>query len=140
MEQVGRVISVKDGMASLEVRKVSSCGTNCASCSAGCNQEPMKIEVINSLGVQPGEYVEIKADSGRVLKYMLLLYGLPLLFMILGFGFSHSYFQSMQMENYEIMSLLVGIVFLAVGAFIVRMIDKKSNVKSYNINQMVRKL
>ncbi len=140
MEQVGKVVSTNDGMASLEVRKVSSCGTNCAACSAGCNQEPQRIEVINTLGVNPGDFVEIKADSGRVLRYMLLLYGLPLLFMIIGFGVSHSYFQQAQMENYELLSLLVGIGTLGIGALIVRMIDKRSGVKSYNINHMVRKL
>ncbi|MFB0972161.1 MAG: SoxR reducing system RseC family protein [Tissierellia bacterium] len=140
MEQVGRVVSTNDGMASLEVRKVSACGTNCASCAASCEQEPMKIDVIDSLGVKPGEYVEIKADGGQVLKYMLLLYGLPLLFMIIGFGVSHSYFQNAQIANYELMSLLVGLVALTLGALIVRSIDKKSNIKSYNINHMVRKL
>lgn len=140
MEQVGKVISINDGMASLEVRKVSACGTNCATCSAGCNQDPLKIEVFNTLNVSPGDFVEIKADSSRVLKYMLILYGTPLLFLLFGVGISHSYFQKLNMDNYEILSLLVGIVSLCIGALIVKRVDKKSDIKSYNINHMVRKL
>lgn len=140
MDRVGRVVATNDGMASLEVRKVSSCGTNCASCSAACDQPPQVIDVINSLNAEPGDFVEIQADSGRVLKYMLLLYGLPLLFLIIGFAVSHNYFFNKGYDNYEILSLLGGIVFMAVGALIVKIFDKKSNVKSYNINYMVKKL
>ncbi|MDO5028266.1 MAG: SoxR reducing system RseC family protein [Bacillota bacterium] len=140
MERVGRVISVKDGMADLEVRKVSSCGSNCASCSAACEQAPQVIKVIDSLQVQPGDFVEVKADSSRVLKFMLILYGIPLLFLIIGFSLGHSYFLSIQAKNYEILALLVGLVAMVLGAMVVRFIDKKSKVRSENINFMVKKL
>lgn len=140
MDRVGKVVNTNDGMASLEVRKVSSCGTNCASCSAACAQPPQVIEVINTLEAEAGDFVEIQADSGRVLKYMLLLYGIPLLFLIVGFGLGHSYLVNQNIENYEILSLLIGIVAMAIGGLVVRLIDKRSNVKSENINFMVRKL
>ena len=140
MDRVGKVVNTKEGMASLEVRKVSSCGTNCASCSAACAQPPQVIEVINTLEAEAGDFVEIQADSGRVLKYMLLLYGIPLLFLIVGFGLGHSYLVNQNIENYEILSLLIGIVAMAIGGLVVRLIDKRSNVKSENINFMVRKL
>lgn len=140
MDQVGRVVSTNDGMASLEVRKMSSCGTNCASCNAACDKPPQKIEVLNTLDAKPGDFVEIQADSGRVLKYMLLLYGVPLLFLIIGFAVSHSYFVNNNYENYELLALVGGALFMVVGALIVKIFDKKSNIKSYNINYMVKKL
>lgn len=140
MDRVGKVVNTNNGMASLEVRKVSSCGTNCASCSAACAQPPQVIEVINTLEAEAGDFVEIQADNGRVLKYMLLLYGIPLLFLIVGFGLGHSYLVNRNIENYEILSLLIGIVAMAIGGLVVRLIDKRSNVKSENINFMVRKL
>lgn len=140
MDRVGKVVNTNDGMASLEVRKVSSCGTNCASCSAACAQPPQVIEVINTLEAEAGDFVEIQADNGRVLKYMLLLYGIPLLFLIVGFGLGHSYLVNQNIANYEILSLLIGIVAMAIGGLVVRLIDKRSNVKSENINFMVRKL
>lgn len=140
MERVGRVVKVHDGMADLEVRKVSSCGTNCASCSAACEQPPQVIKVLDTLQVKPGDFVEVKADSSRVLKFMLALYGIPLLFLIVGFVVGHSYFLSINSPNYELLSLLVGVIAMAVGALIVRAIDKKSKVKSENINFMVKKL
>lgn len=140
MDRVGRVVETQDGMANLEVRKVSSCGTNCASCSAACAQPPQVIKVINSLDAKPGDFVEVHADSGRVLKFMLLLYGIPLLFLIVGFGLGHSYLVENNIANYEILALLIGLVSMAIGGLIVRFIDKKSNVKSENINYMVKKL
>lgn len=140
MERVGRVVRVNDGIAELEVRKVSSCGTSCASCSAACQQPPQVIKVIDNLQVKPGDFVEVQADSSRVLKFMLVLYGIPLLFLIVGFSLGHSYFSKAQSDNYELLALLVGLVSMAVGGFIVRLIDKKSKVKSENINFMVKKL
>lgn len=140
MERVGRVVTVNDGIAELEVRKVSSCGTSCASCSASCQQPPQVIKVIDNLQVKPGDFVEVQADSSRVLKFMLVLYGIPLLFLIVGFSLGHSYFLKAQRDNYELLALLVGLVSMALGGFIVRLIDKKSKVKSENINFMVKKL
>lgn len=138
MERVGRVVSVNDGMAELEVRKVSSCGTNCASCQASCAQPPQLIKVYNTLQAKPGDFVEIKADSNRILKYMLVLYGIPLLFLIVGFIVGDSYFRGKGSSNYELMSLLVGILSMLVGGLVVRAIDKKTKVKSENINYMIR--
>lgn len=140
MDRVGKVVDTKEGLASLEVRKVSSCGTHCASCSAACEQPPQVIEVINTLDAKAGDFVEIQADSGRVLKYMLLLYGIPLLFLIVGFGVGHSYLVGQNINNYEILSLLIGLIAFAFGGLIVRLIDKRSNVKSENVNFMTRKL
>lgn len=140
MERVGRVISTKDGLADLEVRKVSSCGTNCASCSAACAQPPQVIKVVNTLDAKPGDFVEIQADSSRVLKFMLVLYGIPTLFLIIGFALGNSYFKNLGSENYELMALLVGLVAMVLGGLIVRAIDKKSKLKSEQINFMKKKL
>ena len=140
MEQVGKVVSVNDGMAKVAVRKISACGTNCSACSGSCNQEPQIIDIIDTLGVKEGDYVEVKGDSGRILKYMLLLYGLPLLFMIVGFGVSYSIFLERGYKNYELLSLCVGFVCLLAGGLAVKLIDSKSNIKSYNVNYMVKKL
>lgn len=136
MDQVGRVISTNDGMAKLEVKRVGGCGTNCAACSASCEANPEYIEIINTLGAKPGEFVEIVSDSGRVLKFMLMLYGIPLVFMIVGFLIGYQIFSGN--PNQEIMSLVVGLLALVISGFVLKVIDKNSNASSSSINSMTR--
>lgn len=140
MDQVGKVLHVKDGIASLDVKRISSCGSSCGSCSAHCDVEGQRIDVIDTLNVDVGDYVEISTDTSRVFKYMLMLYGIPLVFLITGFVVSYNLFIKYDVANYELYSFLVGLISMVVAGFILRQIDKSSKVQSFEINQMVKKL
>lgn len=134
MEQMGRVLETNDGMASLEVKRISSCGDHCAGCSGVCDVPSEWIEVQNTLNAQVGDYVEIKTDSSRVLKYMALLYGLPLLGLIVGIVVGYSLLES------EISIFLMGLGFMLVSALILRIIDSKMKIKASDMSYMARKL
>lgn len=138
MDQVGRVISTNEGMARLEVKRVAGCGTNCKGCASSCEVKAEYIDLINTLDAKPGEFVEIVSDTGRVLKFMLVLYGVPLLFLIAGFLVGYQMFAGN--PNQEIMSLGVGILALVISGFIIKLIDKNSKASSSSINAMSRKL
>ncbi len=137
MDQVGRVISTNNGMARLEVKRLAGCGS-CKGCGSSCDVKAEYIDIINSLDVAPGDFVEIVSDTSRVLKFMLILYGVPLLFLIVGFLIGYQIFAGN--PNQEIMSLGVGILALIISGVIVKMVDKNSNAHSININTMTRKL
>lgn len=132
MEKVGFVVSTEGNTAKLAVKKVSGCGTDCSACSGSCEQKSEILDINNTLGAKPGDFVEISTDSTKLIKYMLLIYGVPLLFLIVGFvaGFSVS--------NNEMYSLLAGVLALALGGFIVNRVDKKIGNKARDLNQMLR--
>ena len=134
MDQVGEVLSVKDGMANLKVRRVGGCGTSCGSCSAACDVDPDYINIRDTIGVKVGDYVEIGTNTSQVTKYMLLLYGLPLLGLIAG-----SILGSTFTDN-EIYSVLGGVLGLILSIGVVKIFDKKSDIKSEDINYMIKKL
>lgn len=132
MEKVGFVVSTEGNTAKLSVKKVSGCGTNCSSCSGACEQKSEIVDINNTLGAKPGDFVEISTDANKLFKYMLLIYGVPLICMLIGFVVSFSISQN------ELYSLFVGILSLALGGFIINRIDKKIGNKAKDLNQMIR--
>lgn len=137
MEMMGKVVSVNDGIAKLEVRRNGGCGGGCSSCASSCSDASIEIiDVINTLQAEAGDIVEIKADSSRVLKYMMILYGIPLLFLLIGSIGGYLYFGN---TVSEFIPLLVGIIAMVIGFIIVKIVDSKSNLSSEQINTMTRK-
>lgn len=137
MEIMGKVVSVNDGIAKLEVRRKGGCGGGCSSCASSCTDASIEIiDVINTLQAEAGDIVEIKADSSRVLKYMMILYGIPLLFLLIGSIGGYLYFGD---TVNEFIPLLVGIIAMVIGFIIVKIVDSKSNLRSEQINTMTRK-
>ena len=124
MEQVGFVRKVTDGKAELEVRRASGCGS-CKGCAGSCEVKAHIDTLRNTLNASPGDYVELKGESGKILKYMLVIYLIPFLFLIGGIVLGHSYFSSRGYGNYELLSFGIGILFLALSFFVVRAIDRR---------------
>lgn len=140
MNRFGKVVSIQDGLANLEVKKQSACGTGCGACAANCNQNPIRLTVLNTLNAKVGDMVEISTDDNGVLKYTALLYGLPLLLLFVGFLASYLFLSWRNIENNEVISSVIGFLSMILAGIIIRNIDKKSTTKSQNINHMIRKL
>lgn len=86
MEQFGEVISVKDKMALVRVRRHSAC-RDCGRCGMGiAGGEPVdpEIEVRNPIGARVGEVVRISMDTRQLLAASFLMYLLPVIGLILG--------------------------------------------------------
>lgn len=132
MKQTGIVFELNDDKAKLIVTRLAACGSSCESCSAHCGENKQEyINVKNDLGLKIGDRVEITTDSKAVLKYISLVYGLPLIFLISGVVIG------MLLNLKEIYSLLVGFVFMIVSFIIVKTVDNK-NGSNHGI--IIRKL
>lgn len=121
MNQIGTVKSIDDKTATVSVRRKSSCGDNCAGCSAAC-QVPVidvKADVIPDIFV--GDEVEIFSEDINVLKYSFILYGVPL-FIMVAVIFIVSYF--IKGEDGQLYGGLFGILSLILSFFILRKYDK----------------
>lgn len=142
MDQVGIVKEVKGSDVVLEVRRVSACGTHCASCSAACEVPPHMLTMANLVNAKIGDIVEIKGESRQILKYTFLIYIVPLVFLVLGIALGNGYFKGMGYENYELLSFLTGIVGLAVSYLILKLIDNsvaKKNEVVLSITKILSK-
>lgn len=73
--------------------------------------------------------VQIKGQTGEILKLTMLVYFVPFAFLLLGIFGGIKVFKNMGMANYEPMSFLSGIVGLVIGYGIVRLIDNSFGKK-----------
>lgn len=121
MKQTGIVFELNDDKAKLIVTRLAACGSSCESCSAHCGENKQEyINVKNDIGLKIGDRVEITTDSKAVLKYIALVYGLPLIFLISGVVIG------MLLNLKEMYSLLVGFVFMIVSFIFIKTIDNKN--------------
>lgn len=138
MEQLGYVRKIIDDIAEVEVRRISGCGGGCSSCGGGCSAPNIIIKLENRIGAKIGDFVEIKAKSRNIIKYALIAYMIPFAMLIIGIVLGVNLFQSMDIDYYEILGFVMGVVFLAVSFIIVKLIDKSINKKNKNAMEMVR--
>lgn len=121
MKQTGIVFELNDDKAKIIVTRLAACGSSCESCSAHCGENKQEyINVKNDIGLKIGDRVEITTDSKAVLKYIALVYGLPLIFLISGVVIG------MLLNLKEMYSLLVGFVFMIVSFILIKTIDNKN--------------
>ncbi|MTI47776.1 SoxR reducing system RseC family protein [Sporosalibacterium faouarense] len=127
MNQLGYVTKVDNGIAHLEVRRVSACGDKCGSCGGGCNVPATKVKIKNSLGAEKGDMVEVEMQTDFVLKSAFLVYIMPLILMVGGIIGGINLFENLGIDNYEALGFASGILLLGVSYFILRIIDKSVN-------------
>ncbi|WMM26824.1 SoxR reducing system RseC family protein [Tissierella sp. MB52-C2] len=138
MDQVGLVRKVSNGEAEVEVRRISGCGENCKGCGGGCNVPSHVVVLSNDINAKVGDFVEIKGETKNILKYTMIIYMVPFVFLIMGISLGMKFLKNMSISSYEPLSFLIGLIFLAFGYLVVKFIDKKVGKKEENIIKMTR--
>lgn len=90
MEQIVRVREAyPDGTALVVHVRQSACSGDCHKCSGcGAAQETLEFHAKNIIGAERGALVTVSTDSGPVLMAAAVLYMLPLVLFLLGYGLS----------------------------------------------------
>ena len=115
MRQTGKVIELKGKKAVVRFLRSDACG-HCNACfRLGSNEADIDID--NVLGAKIGDVVGIEMHAKSVLKASLLLYGVPLVGLLVG-----AYLVSLQGDLY---AALGGVLFAAGAFFILRALEPK---------------
>ncbi|NLC03706.1 MAG: SoxR reducing system RseC family protein [Tissierellia bacterium] len=125
MEQVGFVRDIKDGKVELEIKRVSGCGENCKGCGSSCDIPAHIITLPNKINAQIGDFVEIKGEPKKFIKYAMIVYMIPIIFLIGGIALGSNYFKGIGNPNYELLSFVTGLVAIIISYFFVRLIDRR---------------
>lgn len=125
MEQIGFVKNTYENKAEVEVRRISACGGGCKSCAGACDSPNHSVVLLNNIDAKVGDYVEISAVATDILKYTMIVYMIPFTMLLIGIIGGMKTLQYYEVTNYEPLSLLVGIIFLALGYLIVKIFDNK---------------
>lgn len=79
MESIGTVISTDKNMATVNVKRVSACGENCANCKDSCIATAVETVVENAVFAEVGDVVKIESNTADVFRAAFFLYMLPVL-------------------------------------------------------------
>lgn len=140
MEQVGFVRNIIDGKVELEIKRVSGCGDNCKGCGNSCDIPAHVITLPNEINAKIGDFVELKGEPKKLLKYAMIVYMIPFVFLIAGIVIGNNYFKGMGNPNYEVLSFLTGLVSITISYFFVRIIDKNISKKGEQSISLVKVL
>lgn len=138
MDQVGFVRKVTGDKVEVEVRRVSGWGGGCKSCGSSCDTPRHVVILPNNLEAKVGDFVEIKGEAKNILKYMMVVYMIPFVMLIMGILVGMKSLKNLEISSYEPLSFLIGLVFMAFGYFIVKIIDKKIGKTDEIIIRMTR--
>lgn len=128
MDKIGYVSNVENGFAEVEVQRISACGGGCKTC-AGCDTPFLKVKLPNRIDAKKGDVVELQAHTRKVLKYTLIMYIIPITMFLFGIIMGVSILQRNNIEEYELLGFLIGLVFLVLSLFILRLVDRFAGEK-----------
>ena len=113
LEEVGSVVELRRGKALVRLKRSEECA-GCQGCAMMDQGGDMMAEVDNPLGATPGDTVRVETAGGEgKVKAALLLYGFPLLMMLLGAIGGGPLFKSLGLgASSEIFSVLGALVLL----------------------------
>lgn len=133
MGQIGVVKAYKNHIATVFLRRESACGGNCNSCGGECETAGLAIQIETALSLKEGDVVEIEGDNRVVLKYSIILYGIPLLMFTLG-----TVLGIYNLKN-EMLGFLVGIFGLVSSFFVLKILDKRL-IKNKNAQFKIKRI
>jgi sigma-E factor negative regulatory protein RseC len=137
MNEIGYVKGIEGDTAHVVFRRKSGCGDNCGSCAGGCSADLMTVDVKNTLNASMGDTVEVSMEEKYVYKAMALVYGFPLLMLLLGVAGGNSLFAMAGTESHELYGVMSGLMLMGISYFILNKIDKKiSKNKNYNTSMI----
>lgn len=139
MDKTGVVIDSNNNHIDVLVVRESGCGGNCSSCT-GCSSEnkPMIVKIENELNAKKGDRVLLSIKNGTIFKYSIIMYFIPLIFFVFGIISGIIIFSGNNVSSQEIKSLGLGIVFLLISLFILKILDNKYFNKNSEVIKAIK--
>lgn len=115
MAQLGQVEEVENDHIFVKVIREGACA-HCRMCTSGVNEgKECIIEAVNKCGAEVGDTVEIDVQANFFLRATAIMYGIPLIAMIVGISISLIITKGLEMEYADAISAFVGVTFTALA-------------------------
>ncbi|CDZ75032.1 putative membrane protein [Peptoniphilus sp. ING2-D1G] len=123
MQREGIVVKVVEDNIEITTVRPSACGESCETCSAKCAESKTMTQTFpNTINAEVGDRVVIEVNDKNYLKYILLVYAVPLVFFIAGVFFSSLIIKG---DHRQILSFFIGLIAMATSYLIIKKIDDK---------------
>ncbi|WP_073026859.1 SoxR reducing system RseC family protein [Lutispora thermophila] len=131
MLEFGKIIEVDNGIAKVLITRHAACG-DCGACQVGRENLNMILTVENTVGGNPGDKVEIELKTENFLFATLIMYGIPLLGLII--GLVGGYYAAKALGYNENLSQMIaavaGLLVISMSYMAIKM--KESAIKNMN--------
>lgn len=131
MKEIGRILEINNGMAKILITRHTACG-DCGACQVGRDNLNMILTAENIIQGEPGDTVEIELQTENFLYASFIMYGIPLLGLII--GLTGAYYGAKTLnydDNYaQVLGAVVGLSLLALSYLGIRL--KESKIKTMN--------
>lgn len=123
MQEEGRVISIKENMASIQIE----IGNGCQECHACHKGMPIVLEADNSIGAKVGQKVKLETKIISKIRGIILYLTLPPLLLVFGVitGSLIANYFNLSYKFGEIIGLILGLLLCALSLLLVYRVDKK---------------
>lgn len=123
MLEVGKVIQIGEGQATVEIKRNAACG-KCGMCQISEDKKMVLAQPRNAIGAKVGDTVKVEMEFSSLMKASIIAYLVPLVFFlagcvigfykinIAGLGFAH-----------PVVAFCTGLVFLAASYGIIKLLD-----------------
>lgn len=136
MKELGQVIKIDGEKAIVRVNRSEACGS-CNACSMGSSKKKfIDLRVENTVGAVEKDIVELDVETPNVLLGAFIMYGIPLISMLVGVLLSYYVIY----KNNELMSCLMGFVFVVITFVIIRLNESKISKSSKFLPTISRKV
>lgn len=124
MVEAGTVVEVEKDIATILFKRSSACA-KCGACGAA-EQQDMLLKIKNKLSAGVGDIVEVETNSGSVLTATLIVYAIPLLFLIIGVLLGYYIDSNFKLiHNPDIFGAVSGLVLVAVSYLGIKFYEPK---------------
>ncbi|NQT30652.1 MAG: SoxR reducing system RseC family protein [Candidatus Saganbacteria bacterium] len=124
MREQGIIDKVVEGkIVEVAFKRTEAC-EKCRACHA-IEEGLVGVEAVNDIGAKIGDMVEIEIPSQELIKGSLILFLVPVLFMIVGYLVGAEFTSFLGLSNLsEIFGIIFALIFLAISFFISSWYDK----------------
>ena len=121
MVETGKVISINGDIARVLIARHTACG-DCGACQVGKDNLNMVLTTENTIDAQLGDDVQIELNTENFLFASFILYGIPLLALILGISSGYYLFKKLGYEDgiTQLVAFVSGIVLLAMSYLMIK--------------------
>jgi sigma-E factor negative regulatory protein RseC len=132
IEESGEIIACEGEYAWVETQRKSACGS--CSVNKGCGTGALskmygdkfsRVKALNPISAHQGEVVILGLAEEALVRGSLMMYGVPLVGLILGAVLGVAIAESMALESSDGVTALLGIAGLALGFYVVRLFNQR---------------
>ena len=128
MGERGQVVGMDNEYLKVQIQRNKAC-EKCRACMPSSDGTHMILNAKNECDAEIGDWVSIDLDNSVFMYAVMIMYGIPLVTMLMGFGLGLWIAHILWLPLGEIIGFLTGVAFAAITYIIIKLFEHKIDRK-----------